>query len=118
MLDYLAFRIEAKNVEVTVVENYNYSAHDYLKGGLMGTIGGDNIKDIEKIRGSKVIIYFTGDRPFELTHAMITVEDAVRYLYDHLLSLKFGESKNKIIDLFLYSRGGDVSVPWRIVSMD
>jgi ClpP class serine protease len=87
-----------------------------LDGGIMGTIGGDKIKDIEKIRNSKVIVYFTGDRPFELTHAMIT-EDAVRYLYDHLLSLKFEEGNTKIIDLFLYSRGGDVSVPWRIVSM-
>jgi len=37
----------------------------------------------------------------------------VRPLYDHLLTA--GRSQN--VDLFLFSRGGDVSVPWRIVSM-
>lgn len=37
----------------------------------------------------------------------------MRPLYDHLLSI--GKCEN--IDLFLYSRGGDVSVPWRIVTM-
>jgi len=72
------------------------------------------ICEIEENRGSKVIVYFTGDRP--LASAMIT-EDAVRHLYDHLLSLKFEREKKRRIDLFLYSRGGDVSVPWRIVSM-
>jgi hypothetical protein len=68
------------------------------------------IKTIQKIRGSKLIVYFTGDRRF--ASAMIA-EDAVRPLYEHLLSI----GKNSKIDLFLYSRGGDVSVPWRIVSM-
>jgi ATP-dependent protease ClpP protease subunit len=68
------------------------------------------IKMIQKIRGSKLIVYFTGDRRF--ASAMIA-EDAVRPLYEHLLSI----GKNSKIDLFLYSRGGDVSVPWRIVSM-
>lgn len=34
-------------------------------------------------------------------------------MYDHLVSIGY----NKKIDLFIYSRGGDVSVPWRIVSM-
>jgi len=72
------------------------------------------ISEIEKNRESKVIVYFTGDRP--LASAMIA-EDAVRQLYDHLLSLEFKEGKKRRIDLFLYSRGGDVSVPWRIVSM-
>ena len=68
------------------------------------------IKMIQKIRGSKLIVYFTGDRRF--ASAMIA-EDAVRPLYEHLLSI----GKNSKIDLVLYSRGGDVSVPWRIVSM-
>jgi hypothetical protein len=68
------------------------------------------IKTIQKIRGSKLIVYFTGDRRF--ASAMIA-EDAVRPLYEHLLSI----GKNSKINLFLYSRGGDVSVPWRIVSM-
>jgi len=68
------------------------------------------IKEIQSIRNSKVIVYFTGDRQF--AGARIA-EDAVRPLYDHLLSVK----RSTKIDLFLYSRGGDVSVPWRIVSM-
>jgi hypothetical protein len=71
------------------------------------------IRDLEMERGSKVIVYFTGDRqPFSSRIA----EDAVRPLYEHLLNLDFDEG-GKVIDLFLYSRGGDVSVPWRIASM-
>lgn len=68
------------------------------------------IKQIQSIKKSKVIVYFTGDR--QLAGARIA-EDAVRPLYDHLLSI----GKNAKVELFLYSRGGDVSVPWRIVSM-
>lgn len=76
-------------------------------------IGKELIKKIEDLRNSKVIVYFTGDRyPFGARIA----EDAVRPLYDHLLNLEFNGDE-RCIDLFLYSRGGDVSVPWRIVSM-
>jgi len=76
-------------------------------------IGNTLIQKIEKEIGGKVIVYFTGDRhPFGSRIA----EDAVRPLYDHLMDLKFKENNRKI-DLYLYSRGGDVSVPWRIVSM-
>jgi len=68
------------------------------------------IKQIQNERSSKVITYITGDRsPFGSRIA----EDAVRPLYEHLLSA----GKNDKIDLLLYSRGGDVSVPWRIISM-
>jgi len=70
----------------------------------------DLIKQIQSLRQSKVIVYFTSDR---LPIMASIAEDAVRPLYDHLLSV----GKNKKIDLFIYSRGGDVSVPWRIVSM-
>lgn len=68
------------------------------------------INQIQDLRNSKVIAYITGDR--QPVGSMIA-EDAVRPLYEHLLSV----GKNKKIDLILYSRGGDVSVPWRIVSM-
>jgi len=68
------------------------------------------IKQIQDMRSSKVITYVTGDRQ---PIGAIIAEDAVRPLYEHLLSI----GKNKRIDLILYSRGGDVSVPWRIVSM-
>lgn len=76
-------------------------------------IGIELIRDLERERKSKVIVYFTGDRkPF----ASRIAEDTIRPLYEHLLNLDFDKGK-KIIDLFLYSRGGDVSVPWRIASM-
>lgn len=71
------------------------------------------IQDLERSRGSQIIVYFTGDRrPFGSRIA----EDAVRPLYEHLLNLQLGKEV-KSIDLFLYSRGGDVSVPWRIATM-
>lgn len=71
------------------------------------------IENLERKRGSKIIVYFTGDRqPFGSRIA----EDAVRPLYEHLMNLDFDEGE-KVIDLFIYSRGGDVSVPWRIASM-
>ena len=68
------------------------------------------IKQIQKKRNSKVITYVTSDRP---PVAARIAEDAVRPLYDHLTALDSSEK----VDLFIYSRGGDVSVPWRIVSM-
>lgn len=72
------------------------------------------IREIEEIRESKVIVYFTGDRqPFGSRMA----EDAVRPLYDHLLALDFSNRSSRKIELYLYSRGGDVSVPWRIINM-
>ena len=71
------------------------------------------IREIEKHRSTRVVVFFTGDRkPFGARIA----EDVVRPLYDHLLGLNLGD-KCAAIDLFLYSRGGDVSVPWRIVTM-
>lgn len=41
-------------------------------------------------------------------------EDAVRPVYEHLLALNF-EGEKRIVELYLYSRGGDVSIPWRII---
>jgi hypothetical protein len=71
------------------------------------------LKAIEEQRNSKVIVYFMGDRSPFLSRIST---DAVRPLYEHLLSLEF-EARKKVIDLFLYSRGGDLSVPWTIVPM-
>jgi hypothetical protein len=79
----------------------------YRRGELMSK---ELIQQIQGTRNSKVIAYVTGDR--QPIGARIA-EDAVRPLYDHLLSVGHSEK----IDLLLYSRGGDVSVPWRIVSM-
>lgn len=77
------------------------------------SIGKNIIKKIEDKRNSKLIVYFTGNRhPFQGQMA----EDAVRPLYSHLEALVFNDGPKKI-DLFLYSRGGDVSIPWRLASM-
>jgi hypothetical protein len=71
-------------------------------------------KKIQESRNSKLLVYFTGDRrPFPSQIA----EDAVLPLYKHLFALKRIRPKTDRIDLFLYTRGGDVSVPWRIVTM-
>lgn len=67
------------------------------------------IEQIEQNRNSKVICYVTGDRhPFP---AQIG-DDAVRPLYQHIRDL--GHVPR--LDLFIYSRGGAIDVPWRIVS--
>lgn len=73
------------------------------------------ISAIEKLQNSRVICYICGDRPGAVAQIG---EDAVRPLYDHLRSMeKDVAAKTNAIDLFLYSRGGAVEVPWRIVSM-
>ncbi|HSB56839.1 MAG TPA: hypothetical protein VLD38_03390 [Nitrosopumilaceae archaeon] len=69
------------------------------------------IKELQKKRGSKVITYVTGDRPFFESQI---AGDTPRLFFDHLLSM--GE-KIPRLDLFLYSTGGDTSVPWRIISV-
>jgi hypothetical protein len=72
------------------------------------------IKKIQESRNSMLLVYFTGDRmPFPSQIA----EDAVLPLYEHLLALKEAMPKTTKFDFFLYTRGGDVSAPWRIVTM-
>jgi len=68
------------------------------------------IQQIESARKSRVLTYVCSDR--QGAPAQIG-EDAVRPMYDHVL--KIGETAK--IDLFLYSRGGAVEVPWKIISM-
>jgi len=53
------------------------------------------IKTIREIRGSKLIVYFTGDRRFAL--AMIA-EDAVRPLYEHLTSISENPELVMVVD--------------------
>lgn len=67
------------------------------------------ITAIEAHRQSKVLCYVTGDR------SPITAQigdDAVRPIFDHLRH--FGKIPK--LDLFVYSRGGAIDVPWRIVN--
>lgn len=67
------------------------------------------IERIEEARGSRVIVYVTGDR--RPTGAQIG-DDAIRPLYDHLREIDAAEQ----LDLFIYSRGGDIDVPWRMAT--
>ena len=68
------------------------------------------IRQIEEIRSTKVVTYFLSDR--RGATAQIS-DDAVRPMYDHLRAIGEGTK----IDLFLYSLGGSMDAPWRIVSM-
>lgn len=71
------------------------------------------IQEIEKARKSKVICYITGDKPgFETRIAA----DAFRLFYDHLEKITDSKQIAKL-DLFIYTRGGDTMVPWRLVSL-
>lgn len=69
------------------------------------------IKQIEKLRNSRVITYITSDRqgPVNARIAM----DIIPIVSEQLR--KIGRVPK--IDLFLYSTGGDTMVPWRLVSM-
>lgn len=69
------------------------------------------IREIEKARDSRVISYVCGDR--HPIGSRIS-QDAVRPLYEHLRASRAAGVKN--IDLLLYSIGGLIDVPWRIVS--
>ncbi len=67
------------------------------------------IEEIEKARGSRVITYVTGDRP---PAAAQIADDALRPLYEQLREI--GHAKK--LDLFIYSRGGAIDVPWRMAT--
>lgn len=68
------------------------------------------IKEISHIRGSKLLCYITGDR--ENVNTRIA-PDVTPVFYRHLEML--GECEQ--IDLFLYTRGGDILTPWRLVHL-
>lgn len=71
----------------------------------------NSIKQIERLRGSRVITYVTSDRqgPVNARVAM----DIIPIVSQQLRLI----GKVPKIDLFLYSTGGDTMVPWRLVSM-
>lgn len=76
----------------------------------------DLIKKIEEARGSKLIIYITGDRqPF----ATIIAEDVIPIFNRHLENITKSENfqKGRKISLLLYTRGGDMVAPLRIVKL-
>lgn len=70
----------------------------------------DFIKQIEEIRQSRIITYILGDRPNLGTN----IDDfQVRILQRHLE----GIGPTEKIDLFIYSRGGDIVTPYRIATL-
>lgn len=67
------------------------------------------IAEIEALRNSRVLVYVTGDRA--PTPAQIG-DDAVRPIYEQLRKM---DHVGKL-DVFIYSRGGAIDVPWRIAT--
>ena len=68
------------------------------------------IKKIEEKRNSSLISYIAGDRENVSTRI---AADSIRVIFRHLE--RIGTSKR--IDLFLYTRGGDVLTPWRLINL-
>lgn len=68
------------------------------------------IQKLERIRESRILTYVCSDRQGAAANIG---DDAVRPMYDLVRAI----GKTKKLDLFLYSRGGAVEVPWRIVTM-
>lgn len=70
----------------------------------------DLIKKIEKIRESRLISYITGDRqPFVTRIA----DDVIPIFNRHLESI----GRQKKLSLFIYTRGGDMVAPLRLVKL-
>ena len=67
------------------------------------------IKDLERLRGNRVLAYVTSDR---VPVGANIAGDAVRPFFDVLRDM----GKVETLDLFVYSRGGSPEVPWRIAS--
>lgn len=71
----------------------------------------DLIKALEQIRGSRVIVYITGDRPPNLQTQI--APDIYDIFADHLDSL----GTPKKVSLYLYSEGGITLVGWSLVRL-
>lgn len=77
------------------------------------------IKEIQNLRGSKVVTYMTSDRrtfppgfPLPALNTVLATEAQV-FVYDQLRSV--GRTDN--LDLFLYTRGGQTDSVWPLVSI-
>ncbi len=68
------------------------------------------IQKIARLRDAAVLCYVTGDR--ENINTRIA-PDVMPVFYRHLEMI----GKKKRIDLFLYTRGGDILTPWRLVHL-
>lgn len=74
------------------------------------------IREIERVRGSRVLTYVTSTRPGLEVHM---AQDVVRYVFDLLDGFRTAAGGRKCpkIDLFIHSNGGDGTVPWRLVTL-
>lgn len=70
----------------------------------------EQLERIEKYIGGPVLVYFTADSP--ITGGRIG-EDAPLPMFEHLLTI----GKQKRLALYLYSPGGVMETPWKIVTM-
>jgi len=68
------------------------------------------LQKIGRIRNSVVLSYITGDRENVSTRI---APDVVRVIYKHLETI----GNQSRVDLLLYTRGGDVLTPWRLVNL-
>lgn len=68
------------------------------------------MEKIEELRQANLICYITGDREHISTRV---APDVIRIFFRHLETLGYREK----VDLFLYTRGGDVLTPWRLVHL-
>jgi len=68
------------------------------------------MRKLEAKRGSKIIAFVTGDRPNLVTQIG---DDSVRLIHEHLSLL----GPQRMISLFLYTRGGVLMAPQRIVQL-
>jgi hypothetical protein len=70
----------------------------------------ENYKWLEKNRNSKLLVYFTGDRPGMETQI---APDVLEYFSEHLDQIK----KANKISLLLYTRGGDTMAAYSLVNL-
>lgn len=68
------------------------------------------LDQISRHRDSVVICYITGDRENISTRI---APDVIRFFHRHLEN----SGPQRRIDLFLYTRGGDILTPWRLVNL-
>ncbi len=70
----------------------------------------ENYRWIESDRSSKLLVYFTGDRPGMETQI---ATDVLEYFADHLDKI----GKVEKISLLLYTRGGETMAAWSLVNL-
>jgi hypothetical protein len=67
-------------------------------------------KEIETERGSKLLVFITGDRPNLETQISSEMQD---YFVNHLDKFELTDK----ISLFLYTRGGDTMAAWSLINL-